>query len=238
MSTLTRLVLGAMGQLRPRPAFGEAAATIALPTAETRGGLPPMEALARRHSAREFAPDALPLSLLSSLLWAAYGVKRPDGGRTAPSALNAQEIDGYVALPSGACRYDAAADALSLVAASDLRRVTGYHGFVDEAPRDLVYVADHARMGLVPVGAARRLRVGCRRRNRAERVPVCRRQRPRYRDSRLDRSRRDGRRDGTHARSAGSVVTDRRLLHVPRGAMTKGWGSRLIRPRQPPARAP
>ncbi len=111
-----------------------------------------MEALARRHSAREFAPDALPLSLLSSLLWTAYGVKRPDGGRTAPSALNAQEIDVYVALPSGACRYDAPADALSLVAASDLRRVTGYHGFVDEDTRDLVYVADHTRMGLVPVG--------------------------------------------------------------------------------------
>lgn len=115
-----------------------------------------MEALARRHSAREFAPDALPLSLLSSLLWTAYGVKRPDGGRTAPSALNAQEIDVYVALPSGAYRYDAAAHALRLVAASDPRRVTGYQDFVDEAPRDLVAVADHARMGLVPVGQRER----------------------------------------------------------------------------------
>ncbi len=152
MSTLTKLVLGAMGQLRPRPAFGVATASIALPAAQARGGLPLMEALSKRHSAREFAPDALPLSLLSNLLWAAYGVNRPDGGRTAPSALNAQEIDVYVALPSGAYRYDAAAHALSLVAASDLRRVTGYQDFVDEAPLDLVYVADHTRMGLVPVG--------------------------------------------------------------------------------------
>jgi nitroreductase len=52
-----------------------------------------MEALEKRHSSREFAPDALPLSLLSNLLWAAYGVNRVDGGRTAPSALNAQEIE-------------------------------------------------------------------------------------------------------------------------------------------------
>ena len=58
----------------------------------------------------------------------------------------------YVALPSGAYRYDAVAHELRLVAASDLRRVTGYQDFVDEAPMDLVYVADHARMRMVPVG--------------------------------------------------------------------------------------
>jgi len=110
-----------------------------------------MEALAQRHSTRDFSPDALPLPLLSGLLWAAYGVNRKDGGRTAPSALNAQEIDVFVALPSGAYCYDAAAHELRLVAARDLRRVTGYQDFVDEAPMDLVYVADHARMHLVPV---------------------------------------------------------------------------------------
>jgi hypothetical protein len=60
------------------------------------------------------------------------------------------------ALPSGAYRYDAAAHALSLVATSDLRRVTGYQDFVDEAPLDLVSAADHARMGPVPVGQRER----------------------------------------------------------------------------------
>jgi nitroreductase len=65
--------------------------------------------------------------------------------------LNAQEIDVYLALPSGAYLYDAKAHQLHLVAASDLRRVTGYQDFVDSAPLDLVYVADHARMGMVPV---------------------------------------------------------------------------------------
>ena len=66
--------------------------------------------------------------------------------------MNAQEIDVFVALPTGAYRYGPDAHALRLVAASDLRRVTGYQDFVDDAPLDLVYVADHARMGLVPVG--------------------------------------------------------------------------------------
>ena len=105
-----------------------------------------------RHSSRDFAPDPLSLQLLSNLLWATYGINRPDGGRTAPSALNAQEIDVFLALPSGAYRFDAAANELQLVAASDLRRVTGYQDFVDEAPLDLVYVADYTRMNRVPVG--------------------------------------------------------------------------------------
>jgi nitroreductase len=152
MSTLTKLALGVMGQLRPKPAEGNSPTSIPLPPPEKHGGLPLMDALARRRSSREFAPDPLPAPLLSGLLWAAYGVNRNDGGRTAPSALNAQEIDVFVALPSGAYRYDAAAHALRLVAAGDLRRVTGYQDFVDEAPMDLVYVADHARMRLVPVG--------------------------------------------------------------------------------------
>jgi len=152
MTTLTKFALGMMGQLRPKPPQGDSATSLILPPPDKHGGLPLMEALAKRRSSREFARDALPLSLLSSLLWAAYGENRSEGGRTAPSALNAQEIDVFVALPSGAYRYDAADHELRLVAASDLRRVTGYQDFVDEAPLDLVYVADHSRMNRVPVG--------------------------------------------------------------------------------------
>lgn len=151
MNTLTKLALGMMGALRPKPAAGDAATSISLPVPHKHGGLPLLEALARRRSSRDFARKPLPLALLSDLLWAAYGINRADGGRTAPSALNAQEVDVFVALPGGAYRYEAAAHRLDLVVASDLRSVTGYQDFVDEAPLDLVYVADHRRMGLVPV---------------------------------------------------------------------------------------
>ena len=150
MTTVGKVVLGMMGRLRPRPVIGDATPTIALPAAERHGGMPLMDALAARRSAREFAGTALPSSVLSNLLWAAFGVNRPDGGRTAPSALNAQEVDVYVALPDGAYLYDAAQHQLTLVAAVDLRRVTGYQDFVDDAPVDLVYVADHTRMRMVP----------------------------------------------------------------------------------------
>ena len=153
MATVGKLVLGMMGRLRPMPVLGNAVPTISLPPVDRTGGLPLMEALARRHSSREFASGALPLPVLSGLLWAAYGVNRPDGGRTAPSAINAQEVDVYVALPEGAYRYDAKGHALQLVARADVRRVTGYQDFVDDAPLDLVFVADYSRAGLVPVAA-------------------------------------------------------------------------------------
>ncbi|HUW36655.1 MAG TPA: SagB/ThcOx family dehydrogenase [Rhodocyclaceae bacterium] len=151
MGTLTKLALGMMGQLRPAPAKGDSASSIPLPPPRKNGGLPLMEALAGRRSCRDFAREPLPLPLLSDLLWAACGMNRSGGGRTAPSALNAQEIEVFVALPAGAYRYNAAAHELRLVTASDLRRITGYQDFVDEAPLDLVYVADHARMSMVPV---------------------------------------------------------------------------------------
>lgn len=150
MHTVGKFVLGLMGQLRTKPAVGESVAVISLPPPEKQGGLPLMDALAMRHSSREFSPEPLPLPLLSNLLWAAYGINREDGGRTAPSALNAQEIDVFVAIPSGAYRYDAATHTLILVAASDVRRITGYQDFVDEAPLDLVYVADYMRLSRVP----------------------------------------------------------------------------------------
>ena len=117
---------------------------------------------------------------LSNLLWAAWGTNRPDGHRTAPSALNAQEIDLYVALPEGAYLYDHAAHALNLVAGQDVRRVTGYQDFVDKAPLDLVFVANHGRMRMVPAEsralfAADMLQAPSRRTSiSSRRAPVCR----------------------------------------------------------------
>lgn len=85
------------------------------------------------------------------MLWAAFGISRAEGnGRTAPSARDAQEIDIYAAVPGGLYIYDPFAHSLTLVAAVDARNVTGYQDFVDEAPLDLVYVADHWHMSASP----------------------------------------------------------------------------------------
>lgn len=70
--------------------------TISLPAAQTKGGMPLMEALASRHSSRSFAPGDLSAQELSNLLWAAWGVNRSDSRRTIPTAMNRQELEVYV----------------------------------------------------------------------------------------------------------------------------------------------
>lgn len=151
MNTLTKLALGLMGQIKVRPAVGRAAATLALPLPTQQCGMPLMEALWQRQSQREFSPEPLDPQRLSDLLWAAAGISRPElGGRTAPSAMNAQEVELYVALAKGLFRYEPKAHQLQRVLRSDLRRLTGYQDFVDNAAMDLIYVADHSRMALVP----------------------------------------------------------------------------------------
>lgn len=120
---------------------------IALPPPVTDGGTPLLQALRERHSTREFAAQPLPPQVLSNLLWAAWGVNRPDGRRTAPSASNKQEIDIYVVLPDGAYRWDAKGHLLAPVAAGDLRGATGSQPFVATAAANLVYVADMGKVG-------------------------------------------------------------------------------------------
>lgn len=151
MSLVSKWFLGQLGRLRGVALDDPAAAYVELPAPDRAGGMPLMQALARRHSERDFAQTPLTLQQLSELLWAADGINRPDvHERTAPSAMNAQEISVYVALATGLYRYNVERHALSLVAASDARRVTGLQDFVDTAPLDLVYVAEEHNMRLIP----------------------------------------------------------------------------------------
>ncbi len=105
-----------------------------------------VDALRARRSTREFAPTPLPAQAVADLLWAAWGVNREDGRRTAPSAKNWQEIDLYVVLREGVYLFDAKAHALRGVLKGDLRSLTGVQDFVGGAPLNLVYVADLSRM--------------------------------------------------------------------------------------------
>jgi SagB-type dehydrogenase family enzyme len=105
-----------------------------------------MKALKARHSTRDFHPDELPLNVLSNMLWAACGINRSDSGkRTAPTAMNNQEIDVYVATAFGFYTYDPAEHALKPVGQGDIRAKTGRQEFVAQAPVNLVYVAEYAR---------------------------------------------------------------------------------------------
>ena len=129
------------------PAAGEEGAPVQLPPPQKEIGKQLMQALALRHSSREFDTKPLPLQDLSNLLWAADGINRTESGkRTAPSAINWQETDVYVILKEGAFIYDAKSGALNPVTGGDVRSAAGTQDFVKDAPLNLVYVVDEAKM--------------------------------------------------------------------------------------------
>jgi SagB-type dehydrogenase family enzyme len=121
---------------------------ITLPAPDKTGGKPLMQALNERQTTRTFTQENLTLQQLSDLLWAAWGINRPEEKkRTAPSARNFQEIDVYVALPSGLYLYDAAGIILKQVHNKDIRALCGTQPFVATAPLNIVYVADMGKLG-------------------------------------------------------------------------------------------
>ena len=133
------------GLLWATVAVGQQAA-IQLPKPQMTGGMPLMQALAQRQTTRAFADKPLPLQTLSNLLWAAFGVNRPRAvkaglGRTAPSAMNKQEIELDVVLADGVYVYEAEENRLRLVVAGDMRGKVGTDAAVHAAVT-LVYVAD------------------------------------------------------------------------------------------------
>ena len=121
---------------------------IVLPAPNKTGGKPLMQALNERQSIRAFSKDDLTSQQLSDLLWAGWGINRPeDKKRTAPSSRNVQEIDVYVTLSAGLYLYDAESHKLKQIHNKDIRGLTGTQDFVAEAPVNLVYVADMSKLG-------------------------------------------------------------------------------------------
>jgi len=131
----------------PGIAEAQEAKTIQLVKPQPGAGSPFMQLLWKRKSSREFGPKPLPLEVLSNLLWAGFGIDRPDGRRTAPSASNKQDIDLYVILPDGLYLYDAKENQLKLIAGEDLRPLAGTQPYPKEAPVNLIYVSDYTKFG-------------------------------------------------------------------------------------------
>ena len=121
--------------------------TMKLPQPQLESGMPLMQALHARKSTREFSSEKLPSQVLSNLLWAAFGINRPEtGGRTAPSTRNWQDIDIYVTTADGLYLFDAKNHTLNMIQTQDIRALTGTQDFVGHAPVNLIYVSDYTRM--------------------------------------------------------------------------------------------
>lgn len=123
------------------------AQSINLPKPKISGGMPLHEALSKRETCRNFEKKELTLQQISDLLWAAFGINRPDGKRTAPSAMNYQEIDLYVLLAKGSYRYHPKQNILEMVNQNDIRYFSGQQDQIKDAPVHVILVADLSKMG-------------------------------------------------------------------------------------------
>ena len=121
--------------------------SIALNPPDINSGLTVMQAFSKRSSASAFTSEKLKLQDLSDLLWAANGINRADSKkRTAPSAMNAQDIDIYVFLSDGVYLYNAPANSLDPVVAGDQRTLAaGRQAEYANAAVILVMVSDISR---------------------------------------------------------------------------------------------
>lgn len=127
------LFLAAQQTAPPTATAGE---RIALPAPDKEGGKPLMQALSLRKSERSFSSDALSEQEISNLLWAAWGVNRPDGRRTVPTANNRQRVEVYAAKADGVWRYDGPSHSLEKVLERDA--LPSFGG----APLTLIYAVE------------------------------------------------------------------------------------------------
>lgn len=141
-----RVVLLLAGLLSMLNMKAQVIETITLPPAQKTGGMPLMEAFQQRKSQRSFSSKELTSQQLSNLLWAAYGINRPDGFRTVPAAKNWYEYDIYVLKSDGWFLYEVGKHSLLKMGNEDLRIYGGTQDFVKAAPVILVYIADFGRM--------------------------------------------------------------------------------------------
>lgn len=129
--------------------LAEPEAVLTLPPPDMALSAPLMGALAARESQREFSSEALSVQQISDLMWAAGGITRPDGRRTAGSARNYQSISIYAALEQGIYFYNAVSNRLELVVAGDHRALTGTQSFVTNAPLNILYVCNVGKILVV-----------------------------------------------------------------------------------------
>jgi SagB-type dehydrogenase family enzyme len=119
---------------------------IKLPEPDKTGGIPLMQALNERSSSRDFIDKSITEQQLSDLLWAAYGINRPELGKhTAPTSRNIQDMQIYAMTQKGAYLYKPEEHALMQILDQDVRSTAGKQDFVAIASVNLIYVSDFAK---------------------------------------------------------------------------------------------
>ena len=129
-----------------------------LPAPSRQGTVSVEQAIAYRRSWRSFRPEALTQAQLSQILWAAQGITQPmDRLRSAPSAGSLYPLETLVVcgpdsiegLGAGVYRYNNGNHSLTPSHREDVRmalaQAASGHGFIAEAPVDIVISAVYRR---------------------------------------------------------------------------------------------
>lgn len=125
----------------------EGQAQIELPQPEVEALAPLGMTLQRRQSVRTFSEDEIPMEQLSTILWAAYGINRPEEQRrTVPSARNVQELNIYLFNKDGVYLYNAEKNILEPIANGDYRSSISRQPHFKQAPYAIVIAVDYNRM--------------------------------------------------------------------------------------------
>jgi nitroreductase len=137
MKTIIKIFSMFMAMTIALPVMSDSFQDIVLKAPDKKGGLTIMEALWQRKSVRSFSDKKLSDQMLSNLLWAANGINRPsENKRTAPTAMNKQEIKLYAATEDGTYFYNAQKNILEALTKGDVRPV--------KAPVVLIIAAESA----------------------------------------------------------------------------------------------
>lgn len=143
-------VLVLAGLCTALPGFAE---TIHLPSPDKTGGMPLMDAISARQSARVFSETEVPDAVLSTLLYSAFGVSH-DGKHTIPTAMNQENLQVYVLRKDGAFLYDSQKNTLERITKRDLRPLLATQTYVLNAPITLVYAGSDSNNTPLHAGSA------------------------------------------------------------------------------------
>jgi SagB-type dehydrogenase family enzyme len=117
--------------------------TIALEEPLSSVNMDLIEALKLRRSTKKFAKNQIISNKeLSTILWAANGINRTDGKRTAPSAFGKYFINIYVAADQGFYRYEPEKHHLMLISNQNVKSKLAGQKFVADASHVLVIIAN------------------------------------------------------------------------------------------------
>ena len=130
------------------------ASDIKLPQPDKSNKTTLIQALEKRQSSREFSDEVIDNETLSTILWAAYGVNRPDGKRTIPTAKGEKDLYVYVFNQSGVFLYDADLNALKMISQENHLDLFNKQDYMDSVSTVLVYTGGDNDYSALHAGSA------------------------------------------------------------------------------------